>query len=228
MESDLNKILNDLNLRGKIAENDHPLVKYIKSNKNKMQDSKIKYSYIQNAIWKEYKIDEDCIYLFRIVSRIDKNAKDLIIKEYKIHEENEDINYFCPEFICFYFSNFLNFCVFKINNYFTLEEILKQNVINFSKKELFLALSKTINILKDNLYLLPFISPSNILYTENSGKEYFYLSEIFIKSESIDKEIEVGVDLMNEWVVPEYENRESKITLYSNICCLGYLFYTII
>ena len=137
MESKLNEILNDLNLRGKITKNDHPLVQYIKSNKNKMQDSKIKYSYIQSAIWKEYKIDEDCIYLFRIVSRIDKSAKDLIIKEYKIHEENEEINNYCPEFICFYFSNFLNFCVFKFNKYFTLEEILKQNNKFFQKRFIF-------------------------------------------------------------------------------------------
>ena len=100
----------------------------------------------------------------------------------------------------------------------------------FSKKELFTALSETIVslMMEDKFYIFPFLTPSNILYTEESGKEYFFLDEIFLETDSNDKEKEIELTISNEWLVPEFQTKKSKITFASNICCLGYLFYRII
>ncbi len=229
----LDKILNELNIKGEITNSAHPLVNYIKNNKNKMNSSRIKNSYIKNAEWKEYKKDKDDIYLFRIVNRINKNVKSLIINEYKIHEENPDLNYCSPQFICYYFSNFLNFSLFKFTDYYTFEEILEKKVVkDFSQKDLLLSVSETINVIqfeeKNKYYICPFLTPSNLLYTESSGKEYFNLTELFLESDSIDKEIEVELNITSEWLVYEFQSPKSKITFASNICCIGYLFYKII
>ncbi len=100
----------------------------------------------------------------------------------------------------------------------------------FSKKELFTALSETIVslMMEDKYYIFSFLTPSNILYTEESGKEYFFLDEIFLETDSNDKEKEIELTISNEWLVPEFQTKKSKITFSSNICCLGYLFYRII
>ena len=60
------------------------------------------------------------------------------------------------------------------------------------------------------------------------GKEYFFLAELFLVSDSIDKEIEVELNVTSEWLVPEFQSSKSKITFFSNICCVGYLFYKIL
>ena len=170
----LNEILDKLDINGEITKKDHPLINYIKTNKKKLKPSKIKYSYIGTSIeWKEYKRDEDTIYLFRIITRIDNKVKNLIRNEFQIHKENEELNNICPDFICYYFSSFLNFSVFKFENYNTLEEILNnRKLVDFSLKGLLTAVSETINILlgfDDKFYICPFLTPSNLLYTESIG-----------------------------------------------------------
>ena len=141
------------------------------------------------------------------------------------------MNNICPDFICYYFSNFLNFSVFKFKNYKILNKILKnKNLIDITIKELFKSILETINILRfdDKFYICPFLSPLNVLYTESSGKEYFYLAEIFLVTDSIDKEIQIELNNTSEWLVPEFQSKKSKISFASNICCLGYLFYRIV
>ena len=116
-----------------------------------MKKSKIKVSYIKNVEWKEYKKDNDEIYLFRIVKRINPYIKNLIINEYNIHNSNKELDNFSPKFVCYCFSNFLNFSIFNITEYYTLEEILEKKVLkDLSKKELLLSLSESKNILKSD------------------------------------------------------------------------------
>ncbi len=228
-ENELNQILDELDINGEITDKNHPLVNFIKNKKENLKPSRIKDSYIKDSIkWREYKRSDDLIYLFRIVKRINNNEKLLIKKEFQIHEKNEDLSNICPKFICYFFSNFLNFSVFKFKEYLTLEEILKNKT--FSKKELFTALSETVMslMMEDKYYIFPFLTPSNILYTEESGKEFFFLAEIFLETDSKDKEKEIELTISNEWLVPEFKTKKSKITFASNICCLGYLFYRII
>ena len=190
--------------------------------------SKIKGSYTNKSlVWKEYKDTEEDVYLFRISKRIPPNVKKLIKNEYEIHKENESLNNISPEFLCFYLSDFLNFSVFKFKDYKTLEELIKDKI--FSKKDLLKATSETVSILNldEKFYICPFIMPSNVLYTEESGSDYFYLAEIFLETDSDDKELEVELPDINEYLVPEFEKKKTKITFSSNICCLGYLFYNI-
>ena len=111
----------------------------------------------------------------------------------------------------------MNFSLFKFNKYYTLEEILDNNKVDFTKKELLQSLCETIKNLNyegTKFYICPFITPSNVLYTESSGKEYFYLSEIFISSDSIEKEIEIDLKITSEWLVPEFLNKKTKITFF--------------
>ena len=231
-DEELKKILDELDIRGEITNSNHPLVCYIKKNQAKMKKSKIKDSYIKNVEWKEYKKDNSEIYLFRIVKRINPNIKNLIINEYSIHKSDKELDNFSPKFICYFFSNFLNFSVFNITEYYTLEEIIEKKVsIYLSKKELLLSLSESINILKSNenfIYICPFLTPSNLLYTEESGKDFFYFTEIFLVSDSTEKELEIELNIASEWLIPEFKMQKAKISFNSNICCLGYLFYIIL
>lgn len=235
MDKELNEILEKTIEKGELKDKNHPLVKYIDKNRNNLDKSRIKDSYINNLIeWREYKTNENNLYLFRIIKTINKNVKNLIINEFKIHEENPELNNISPEFICYYFSKFLNFSLFKFKEYSTLEDILqKKQLINFSKKELLLAVYETIiNNLnfedKKKYYICPFLTTNNLLYTEESGKQYFCLSEIFLVSDSIEKEIEIELNISSEWLVPEFQTKKSKISFNSNIGCLGYLFYNIL
>ena len=235
---ELENILNNLQVKGEIKDKKHPLVAFIKDKRTKIKKSKIKYSYTSDkTIWKEFQI-EDNIYLFRITNKINDNIKELIKNEFKIHEECEDLSSISPEFICFYFSNFLNFSVFVIKEYYTLEEILtKKNLPDFSNDgtflefkevDLFSSTLETIKNLKINneYYITPYITPSDLLYTESSGKEFFLLSEIFLKADSIDKEISLELDLKNvkEWTGTEFVKNKAKVSFASNVTCLGNIF----
>ena len=213
-KEELNNILDNLEIsgNGELINKDHLLINFIQ--KKKLENSRVKYSYIKSHIeWKEYRKDEEDIYLFKIVKKISPNIKKLIINEFKIHKENEELHNICPQFICYYFSNFFN----------------RKKNIYFSKKELLLSLCQTINNLDfgDKVYICPFISPSNLLYIESSGKEFFCLSEIFLVSEP-DKEIEIELNITSEWLVPEFQTKKAQINFSSNICCLGYLFYKVL
>ena len=85
------------------------------------------------------------------MKRINPYIKSLIINEYSIHKSDKELDNFSPKFICYFFSNFLNFSVFNITEYYTLEEILEKKVLKYlSKKELLLSLSESINILKSD------------------------------------------------------------------------------
>ena len=226
----LDNILNDLNIKGEITNANHPLVDFVKDYADSMENSRIKDSYIKNSKWKEYKKDKE-IYLLRIVKKINNNAKSLIKNEFKIHQENPDLIECSLEFVCYYFSKFLNFSLFKFKEYYTLEEILEKKVVkDFSKKALLSSVLETINNIQfqDKYYICPFLTPSNLLYTESVGKEYFFITELFLVSDSIDKEIEVELNVSSEWLVSEFQSPKSTITFYSNICCVGYLFYKIL
>ena len=125
-EEELSKILSELNITGEIKDKNHALVTYIKTKWKKLKTSRIKNSYTNREVkWKEFKKDEDKIYLFRISKKVSNNIKAIIRKEYEINSECKD---FSPEFICYYFSNFFNFSVFIINDYYTLEEILEKKI----------------------------------------------------------------------------------------------------
>ena len=92
-----------------------------------------------------------------------------------------------------------------------------------------LSASETINILnfEEKLYICPFITPLNLVYTNLSGKSNFCIIEIFLEVHSINEEIEVEINTTNEWLVPEFQNKKHKISFASNICCLGYILYYI-
>ena len=243
-EEEMEGILKDLHIKGEITDKNHQLVAFLKDKGRKLKKSRIKYSYTHTqTLWKEFQI-EDKIYLFRIINKIDDNVKNLIRNEFKLHEECEDINSLAPKFICYYFSDFFNFSVFIINEYYTLEEILSKtnlpsfsgddSFIDFSKSELLLSALETIKNLKskENYYFVcPYITSSDLLYTESSGKEYFLLSEIFLKVDSKEKEINIELNNRNknikEWLAPEFVKNKAKLSFESNIACLGNIFYKI-
>ena len=133
---ELFKILNDLNIIGEIYDKNHPLALYMKEKGKKQKKSKIKYSYTKSqTVWREFKKEEDKIYLFRITKKIDNTTKDLIRNEFKIHKECENLNNISPEFICYHFSDFINFSVFMTKNFYTLEELIEQkNYLAFQAK----------------------------------------------------------------------------------------------
>ena len=236
--SNFAKILEDLDITGEITDKKHPLVTSLTKLGRKLDKSKIKYSYTNaQTSWTEFK-HEDKIYLFRITNKIDKKIEELIRKEYKIHEKNEELNYISPEFVCFYFSKFFNFSVFiiKDSDYSTLDEILENKKldsdIEFTKEDLLLASSSTIeNLYQDPIYYIcPYLTPYNLIYTSFSGKEYFLVSEIYLETDSPEKEIEIELcnkDL-NDWRVPEFIKNKAKLNFSSNIYCLGNIFYKII
>ena len=235
-EEEMEGILKDLHIKGEITDKNHQLVAFLKDKGRKLKKSRIKYSYTHTqTLWKEFQI-EDKIYLFRIINKIDDNVKNLIRNEFKLHEECEDINSLAPKFICYYFSDFFNFSVFIINEYYTLEEILSKtnlpsfsgddSFIDFSKSELLLSALETIKNLKskENYYFVcPYITSSDLLYTESSGKEYFLLSEIFLKVDSKEKEINIELNDRNknikEWLAPEFVKNKAKLSYESNIAC---------
>ena len=135
----------------------------------------------------------------RITNKLDIKTKELIKKEFEIHKKNKILNDFSLEFVCYYFSPTLNFSVFiiKDNKYYTLEEIIEnKNIdqdIEFSKEELILATTSSIENLyqEQNCFICPFLTPYNLIYTELSTKEYFLFSEIFLETDSPEKEIEI-------------------------------------
>ena len=238
-------ILTQLDAEGEIKDKNHPLVDFIDKNGKKLKKSTIKYSYTNaQTLWTEFKLEEDKIYLFRITKKLDESAKELIKKEYKIHKENEELNNISPEFICYYFSRFLNFSVFMIRDYYTLYQILENknlpnfsnenSFLEFSNEELLLSCSETIKNLNldENYYICPFLTPYNLLYTESSGKEYFLLSEIFLVTNSMENEIELEImnkdSKLKEWLIPEFAKNKLKLSFSSNIYCLGKIFNSII
>ena len=122
------------------------------------------------------KKDKDEIYLFRTTKKLDKKIKDLIRSEYKIHENYQELNDISPKFISYYFSNFFNFSLFIIKDFYTLEEILKNkklvdlsdkdSFLEFSKEELLTACTETIknlNLDDKKFFICPFLTPSNLL-----------------------------------------------------------------
>ena len=242
-EKELSNIIMKLDIKGEIKDKKHDLVNFINTKGKKLKKSRIKYSYTNaQTVWTECKIGEDEIYLFRITKRLDNKIRDMIREEYRIHNENEDFNNICPEFVCFYFSNFLNFSVFIIKDYYTLDEILdseklpnfynEKSFIEFSKGELLLSSLETIKGLHlgEKYFICPFLTPYNLLYTDKSGKEYFFLSEIFLETDSVEKEIEIELinkDL-NDWLVPGFQKNKFKLTYDSNIYCLGKIFSKIV
>ena len=142
-KEELNNILDNLEIsgNGELINKDHLLINFIQ--KKKLENSRVKYSYIKSPIeWKEYRKDEEDIYLFKIVKKISPNIKKLIINEFKIHKENEELHNICPQFICYYFSNFFNFSLFKFKSYITLEEILEKKIFIFQKKNYFYLFAK--------------------------------------------------------------------------------------
>ena len=69
-KEELNNILDNLEINdnGELTNKDNLLINFIQN--KKLENSRIKYSYIKSPIeWKEYKKDEDDIYLFRIVKK---------------------------------------------------------------------------------------------------------------------------------------------------------------
>ena len=241
LKEELLKILEELKIKGEIKDKNYPLVTFLKEKGSKLKKSRIKYSYTNaQTLWREFKAD-DKIYLFRITGKINNNVRELIKNEFKIHQECEDITYITTEFVCYYFSDFLNFSVFITNDYYTLEEILTkknlpnfsddENIIKFSIDELFSSALETIKNLKLNeqYYICPYITPSDLLFTESAGKQFFLFSEIFLKVNSIEKEIEIELNNKNvkEWLSPEFIKNKAKLSFSSNIACLGNLFFRI-
>ena len=240
VEKELTEILNNTELKGEL-EKKNPLVEFIGKKGAKLKDSRIQYSYTNiQTKWKEFRKEEDKIYLFRITRLIDAKTKGLIKKEFEIHKKNEDLNNISPEFICYYCSKFLNFSVFVVTEYFTLKELLenhklpsfsnKDSFIIFSKTELLVSCLETIKNLnfENKYYICPFITPYNLLYTESSGKEYFLLSEIYLETNSIEDEIEIELinNDLKEWIVPEFIQNKGKLSFSSNIYCLGKIFFS--
>ena len=167
------KILENPDLKGEIKDQENALVVFLKEEENwkKLENSPIKYSYTNDqTIWKQLrKKDKAEIYLFRTTKKLDKKIKDLIRDEYKIHEDFKELNEISPKFICYYFSNFFNFSLFVIKDFYTLEEILnnknlidhlnKDSVLKFTKPELILACIETINSLNlddKKFFICPF------------------------------------------------------------------------
>ena len=241
LKEELYKILEELNIQGEISDNSHPLVIFMEKNRNKIKKSRIKYSYTnEQTIWREFKV-EDKIYLFRITNIINNNIKDLIKNEFKHHEECTDLDKISIKFICYYLSDYLNFSVFITEDYYTLEEILTKkklpslcgdkDLIEFSINELFKSVFQTIKNLniKKHYYICPFITPSNLLYSESTGKEFFIFTEIFLKVDSNEKEIEIDLNnkKVKEWLSSEFVKNKAKLSFLSNISCLGNLFFKI-
>ena len=239
LNEELLKILEDLKIKGEIEDQNHPLAIFLKEKGKKLKKSRIKYSYTNaQTLWREFKAD-DKIYLFRITSKINDSIKDLIRNEFKIHGECEKMNNISTEFICYYFSDFLNFSVFITDDYYTLEEILtKKNLPNFSnedsfiefqKDELFSSVFETVKNLKRNeqqYCICPYITPSDLLYTESVGKQFFLFTEVFLKVDSTEKEIEIELNnkKVKDWLGPEFVKNKGKLSFASNIGCLGNLF----
>ena len=240
------KILDNPDITGEIQDQKNALVAFLKEEDNwkKLENSKIKYSYTNDqTIWKQFrKKDKDEIYLFRTTKKLDKKIKDLIRSEYKIHEDYQELNNISPKFICYYLSNFFNFSLFIIKDFYTLEEILKNkklvdlsdkdSFLKFSKEELLTACTETIknlNLDDKKFFICPFLTPSNLLYTDT--KQYFLLSEIFLDADSSEEEKEKEIILkdkkLKKWLVPEFKNNKAKLSFSSNIYCLGNLFYKI-
>ena len=144
VEKELTEILNNTELKGEL-EKKNPLIEFIGKKGAKLKDSRIQYSYTNiQTKWKEFRKEEDKIYLFRITRLIDAKTKGLIKKEFEIHKKNEDLNNISPEFICYYCSKFLNFSVFVVTEYFTLKELLENHKLpSFSNKDSFIIFSKT-------------------------------------------------------------------------------------
>ena len=103
--------------------------------------------------------------------------------------------------------------------------------LKFSKKELFLAALETIKSLNfdEKYFICPFLTPSGLLCTESAGKDYFLLSELYLMVDSKEKEIEIELNnqSIKEWLVPEFIKNKAKLTISSNISCLGNIFYKI-
>ena len=242
LNEELLKILDDLKIKGEIEDKNHPLAIFLKEKGKKLKKSRIKYSYTNaQTLWREFKAD-DKIYLFRITSKINDSIKDLIRNEFKIHGECEKMNNISTEFVCYYFSDFLNFSVFITDDYYTLEEILtntnlpnfsnEDSLIEFTKDELFSSVFETVKNLKRNeqqYCICPYITPSDLLYTESVGKQFFLFTEVFLKVDSTEKEIEIELNnkKVKDWLAPEFVKNKGKLTFASNIGCLGNLFFKI-
>ena len=204
---ELNQILDNISTKklGELKDENHDLVRFIKKNRGKFKNSKINGSFIKDKLeWKEYNKGEDDIYLLRITNiKILNDIQDLIRDEYRLQQEKEDLTTICPEFICYYFSNILNFSLFKFTSYLTFEEILsdEKKLKDFNVKNLLLYLSNTINQLNNfdgKYYINPYLHPSKLLITKDSkNSEYFYLAEIFISSNSIDEKVKVKLRYTN-------------------------------
>ena len=243
---ELNKILEDLKITGEIKDKNHPLVFFIDKKKNQLKDSRIRYSYTHSETkWKEFNKEEN-VYLFRITKIIDNETKKRIKKEFELHKDSQDLDEMAPKFICYYFSKFLNFSVFVIDHFYTLEEILEgkklpnlsnnNSFLEFSKDQLILATAQTIFSLKSEeeenqkYYLCPYITPSDLLYTEKTEYNYFFLSEIFLLTDSIEKEEKFRLKnpAINDWLAAEFVNNEANLSFSSNISCLGNILYKIL
>ena len=245
LEPEIIKILDDPKIAGEITDKSHPLVKYVSDKGNKLKKSKIEFSYTNAQIkWREIKKDEDSVYLFRISNKIDDKVKKLIINEFQMHKNCEELNNISPRFLCYYFSNYLNFSIFCVKNFYTLEEILEQqkkneklislnnedSYVEFSQEDLLSACIETIkNLIMDGkYYICPYLTPSNLLFTDS--KEYFFLSEIFLVANSPEEDIEFELNnkKVQEWLVPEFVKNKAILSFQSNIFCLGNLFYKIV
>ena len=234
----------DKKFAAEITDENNPLVVEVKKNWKKLGESKFKNSYTSaNIHWKDL-YNKEKIYFFRIAFNLGKKKEDLIRKEYQMHEKNKLLNDISPEFICYYFSKSFNFSIFIIRDnseYYTLEEILENkdlySKLDFSKQDLFISISTTIEKLiiedKDDIkyYICPYLTPSNLIYLENPGKDYFLLTEIFLETDSPEKETDI-IELpynrkISNWLVPELVNKKPKLTFASNIFCLGKLLYKV-
>ena len=232
--------LKEKKIIGEIKDEEDPLVVTLRKEEKNLPKSKIKYSYINaQAKWKELKIEEKNIYLFRITyTSLDDKIKNLIRKEYQIHANCPELNDLSPQFICYYFSKNLNFSLFFLNDrYFTLEEILSEEKIQFDKDSSFLQFTKeemikasleTIKKLQDKkYYICPFLTPSYLLCVESREMSYFYISEIFLETDTIEEEKEIDLISINinsrlkNWVVPEFNKNKAKLSFPANIYCLG-------
>ena len=248
LDEELIKLMEDPKLTGEIKDDKNPLVIFIKAKGQKLKKSRIRYSYTDaQTLWMECKKIEtkdniNKFYLIRITSRVQKNTKDRIRKEYEIHQNCESLNNISPKFLCYYLSDFLNFSVFMINDFYTLDEILEKkelpsfsndsSMLEFSKEELISASAESINslYLDGKYFIVPFLTSSNLLYIESSMKKYFLFSEIFLYTDSPEKEIEFELknkELKN-WLTLDFVKNKAQLSFASNISCLGNIFYKIV
>jgi len=197
-------------------------------NKNILEKSIIKDSYLPKTEWYHLNIKNDGIqvaedenYYEIVLIRISDLTqpidyfKELIRKEYKLNEKMEELYDISPKFKGFSISKTKVVSVFFTYPYTTLTEYAKSN----SKKEIVQELIDKLELIhpeEEQCFLTPTLSPNNILWCEN-GMCSIIFPEIFTSIDSYNDIIKFKKIPTSSWFSLDFLKLDE-----SNKCTLSY------